>query len=120
MSLDEPPQGWRLANPQDAKAVMAALLSGKGARIGGECAGEAGWLAGLPQGDGVRITCSAAPVDTGPAHLHFAPQVFALGVGCARDCPPGELSALVRQTLAEAGVAAAAIGSVNTIDLKAR
>lgn len=118
VSLDEPPQGWRLANPQDAKAVMAALLAGKGARIGGDCAGEAGWLAGLPQGDGVRITCSAAPVDTGPAHLHFAPQVFALGVGCSRDCPPGELSALVRQTLAEAGVAAAAIGSVNTIDLK--
>ncbi|MEM7463734.1 MAG: hypothetical protein AAF362_13765 [Pseudomonadota bacterium] len=28
ISLDEPPAGWQLTNPQSAKAVMAALLGG--------------------------------------------------------------------------------------------
>ena len=33
ISLDAPPSGWRLANPENAGPVMAALLSGAGARI---------------------------------------------------------------------------------------
>ena len=43
--------GWRLANPEDAKGAMAGLLSGGGARV----EGEAEWLAGVPEGDGLRI-----------------------------------------------------------------
>ena len=31
VALDEPPLGWRLANPEAAKGVMAALLAGGGA-----------------------------------------------------------------------------------------
>ena len=46
VALDTPPTGWTLANPEHAKPVMAALLSGAQARI----AGDAPWLeeAGLP------------------------------------------------------------------------
>ncbi|MEM6895865.1 MAG: precorrin-3B C(17)-methyltransferase, partial [Pseudomonadota bacterium] len=51
VALDAPPPGWRLANPQDAKSAMAALLSGAGARVEGDAAP---WLAELPAGDGVR------------------------------------------------------------------
>src|SRR6056297_255128 len=36
VALDAPPPGYRLANPEDAKPVMAALLSGQGARVTGE------------------------------------------------------------------------------------
>ena len=33
VALDEPPVGWRLANPGAAKGVMAALLAGGGATV---------------------------------------------------------------------------------------
>jgi len=34
IALDEPPAGWRVVNPEDAKPVMAALLSGQSATVG--------------------------------------------------------------------------------------
>ena len=117
VALDEPPPGWRLANPDAAQAAMAALLSGAGAEVEGDEAARADWLAALPQGQGLRIACTMAQAEG--ADLHFAPQRVALGVGASRDCPPAELAALVGAVLAEAGVAPAAIHSVSTIDLKA-
>ena len=41
--LDDPPAGWRVANPEAAKAVAAALLAGEPVRLEIE-AGDAGWL----------------------------------------------------------------------------
>ena len=115
VALDEPPLGWRLVNPDDARDAMAGLLAGGGVTV----AGQADWLDDLPRGPGLRITCGMAPVQTGPDHLHFAPQRLALGVGCARNCPPAELADLVAGVLAGAGLAPEAVGSVSTIDLKA-
>ena len=40
VALDAPPEGWTLANPEHAKEVMAALLSGAHARL----TGSAPWL----------------------------------------------------------------------------
>lgn len=116
VALDEPPAGWRLVNSEDAKGAMAALLAGGGAAV----TGDAPWLADLPKGDALCISVTRAAVaDLGPQHLQFAPQVLTLGVGCARNCDPAELKALVSETLAQAGLSAAAIHSVNTITLKA-
>lgn len=112
VALDAPPQGYRLANPQNAKSVMAKLLSGGGARV----EGEAPWLADLPKGDAVTIACSTAPAE---ADLVFHPQQFTLGVGCARNCAPQELIALVEAAIAEAGIAPGALNGVFTLDLKA-
>lgn len=120
VALDAPPLGWRLVNPQDAKGAMATLLSGAGACLEGPMAAEATWLAGLPKGDGLRITCSMEPQDDlGSDHLQFAPQRVALGVGCARNCPADELEELVAAALTEGGIAPEALQSINTIDLKA-
>ncbi|MCA1777158.1 MAG: cobalamin biosynthesis protein, partial [Loktanella sp.] len=116
VALDEPPAGYALVNRDDAKEAMATLLSGGGATV----TGEAPWLADLPTGDGLRISVTAAPLDDlGGSHLQFAPQSYTLGVGCARNCPPEELSALVHDTLDAAGLSVAAIHSVSTIGLKA-
>jgi len=116
VALDEPPAGWRLVNRGDAKGAMAALLAGGGARV----TGDAPWLADLPTGDAVRLSCTMhAQPDLGAAHLQFAPQRLTLGLGCARDCDPAEMAALVAEVLAEAGVAPEAVQSVNTITLKA-
>ncbi|UWQ14664.1 precorrin-3B C(17)-methyltransferase [Aliiroseovarius sp. M344] len=119
IALDEPPAGWRLVNPGDAKTAMAALLAGGGATVGDDEASKASWLDALPAGDAVKISCTMEPVETGPEHLHFAPQRVALGVGCARNCPPEELAALVTEVMKEAQLTPDAIHSVNTITLKA-
>ncbi len=115
VALDEPPAGYRLANPEDAKPVMAALLSGAGVRQVGER------LFDLPEDPGgmVEIHVATAPVAGSEARLVYHPQRFALGVGCARGADPAELWELVRAVLDKAGVAPGAVASVNTLDLKA-
>ena len=116
IALDEPPAGWRLVNREDAKGAMAVLLAGGGARV----TGDAPWLAALPRGDALRISATTARLDDlGEDHLQFAPQQITLGVGCARDCDPAELDALVQSVLNETVLAPEAIHSVNTITLKA-
>ncbi|WP_224824025.1 precorrin-3B C(17)-methyltransferase [Cognatishimia sp. MH4019] len=114
VALDAPPSGYRLANPENAKSVMAALLNGGSARIEGEA------LFDLPHDpDGtVRLVTTDAPVKADETTLVYHPQRYALGVGCARDCDPVELADLVNRTLAEAGIAQGAIASVNSLDLK--
>lgn len=120
VALDEPPEGWRLENPSDAKAAMAALISGARARL----SGRADWL--RPLEDAPRIEVSDAPgnapvvlaVDGGTT-LVYRRQTFILGVGCARGCDPDELRALALQTLAENGRSQFEVAAVHSIDLKA-
>uniref|UniRef100_UPI000C7EB3C2 cobalamin biosynthesis protein n=1 Tax=Oceaniglobus roseus TaxID=1737570 RepID=UPI000C7EB3C2 len=120
VALDEPPAGWRLGTPELAQDAMARLLSGAGAVLSGEAAKDAGWLAGLPsRGEGAPVEIAATGAPAAPGGLTFHPQRFALGVGCARDCPPEELEALVLGELAAAGVAAGALRALFTLDLKA-
>lgn len=117
VALDAPPEGWRLDNPLDAKAVAAALLGGEV----GQLRGRAPWLAPLVDGGHVD-----AKVGKGPAVLQVGelpPLVYrqrsiVLGVGCARGCPPDELIALVGQSLAGAGLSEGEIASIASIDLK--
>ena len=118
LALDDPPAGWTLANPEAAKAVMAGLLDGATVRMDG----DAPWLrdGGLPLApDGaVSIQVSEKAATPGPNSLLFHPAVLALGVGCERDCDPGELESLARDTLDRHGLAEAAIAGVFSIDLK--
>ncbi|MCK0167890.1 precorrin-3B C(17)-methyltransferase [Jannaschia sp. S6380] len=112
VALDEPPAGYVLANPEDAKPVMAALLSGGGARMTGEA------LFDLPRGDAVEIAVTETAEPGGSARLVYHPLRHTLGVGCARDADPAELWENVQAVLAEAGIAPGAVSSVNTLDLK--
>ncbi len=120
LALDEPPPGWRLAEPEAAKPVMAGLLAGERYRL----SGEADWLAplaALPNvaaGPALGEAIVLEPEASGPA-LTWHPQRHALGVGCARGCPAEELSGLVASTLAEAGLARASLVGVFSLDLKA-
>lgn len=114
VALDEPPAGYRLANPEDAKPAMVAMLSGRGVRVSGEN------IFDIEQNDdGVELVVSQAPTQGGEERLVYHPQCFALGVGCARNADPEELWALVTSTLSDAGIAQGAVACVATIDLKA-
>ncbi len=118
VALDEPPEGWMLENPEDAKAAMAALLSGAAA----ELSGGAEWLEPL----GGRVVELPAPEGEAPVVLRVegcAPLIWrrrdlALGVGCARGTAPEGLISFVGQSLAEAGIAPGRIAAVHSIDLK--
>jgi cobalt-precorrin 5A hydrolase/precorrin-3B C17-methyltransferase len=113
VALDEPPVGWRLKNPEDAKSVMMAMLSGEKPIIEGENIWD------LETGDGpVRLVTSEAPAEAGADALVYHPQRFALGLGCARGCDVSEMWNLVQGSLAEANIAPEAVACVTSLDLK--
>jgi cobalt-precorrin 5A hydrolase/precorrin-3B C17-methyltransferase len=118
VALDEPPPGWRIANPERAKAVTAALLAGDKVALAVE-AGNGDWLPDIFDPDGrqaVRVT--DRPAETDEENLVLHPPVLALGIGCERGCAAAELEALARATLAEAGLSPLAVAGVFSIDLK--
>jgi cobalt-precorrin 5A hydrolase/precorrin-3B C17-methyltransferase len=120
IALDEPPEGWVLENPENAKAAMMALLQGGGAQVDGDEAAKAAWLADLPVGDAVDLICTAAPWPvTRPTTLIYRPQRAMLGVGCSRGCSAAELETLVRAAMETAQIAPKAIRAIVTLDLKA-
>ena len=114
VALDAPPEGYRLANPGDAKAAMAAMLSGEGVSVVGEN------IFGVEDtGGAVELVVSEAPVEGGERRLVYHPQRHVVGVGCSRNADPEELWRLVENALSEAGIAPGAVACVATIDLKA-
>ncbi len=119
VALDEPPPGYVLANPENAKSVMAELVAGATARL----VGKAGWLSasGIPLADdgAVTITVSERPEDAGPLDLVYYPKTLVLGMGCERGASTEEAIALAQRAVAESGYAARSIAAVTSIDLKA-
>ncbi|QDO97164.1 precorrin-3B C(17)-methyltransferase [Ferrovibrio terrae] len=120
LGLDEPPDGYTLANPQDAKGVMATLLRGGGIRI----KGNAPWLAGsnLPirNDDGaLLIEVTHRSEDGSPEHLVYHPRSIAIGVGCERNTKPVELIRLVQGVIDAEGIARDSISGIYSLDLKA-
>lgn len=120
IGVDDPPDGWTVANRKRSLPVAAALLAGEPVRLTVE-AGDATWLvdANLPTdadaGPGILVT-DRAPGDTDDLVLH--PPCLALGVGCERDTDPGELRDLVLSILEEANLSPGAIACVASIDVK--
>jgi cobalt-precorrin 5A hydrolase/precorrin-3B C17-methyltransferase len=120
-ALDDPPPGWRVANPDAVKVVTAALLDGRRVRRIVE-AGDATWLDGVPFADAaagpvVRVTDRDVPGGSDELVLH--PPVLALGLGCERGAPAEAVDALARHALARAGLSARALACVVSLDLKA-
>ncbi|MBB3999655.1 precorrin-3B C(17)-methyltransferase [Aureimonas pseudogalii] len=119
VALDEPPEGWHLENPDDAKAVMAELVAGEFAWI----EGAADWLAGsrIPVSDDGRVTLSATSEARTPRPLEllYRPKTLVLGVGTERGTEPAEAIALAESVLHEAGVSPSSLAAVASIDLKA-
>ncbi len=115
VALDEPPQGFRLANPEHAKPVMMALLNGASAKLSGDAIFD---LPNDPDG-AVHLNVTTEPVNGSENTLVYHPQKFALGLGCARNTDSAELWSHVEQTLTEAKIAQGSIALVTSIDLKA-
>lgn len=116
VALDSPPAGWRLVNPKAAKPVMAAVLGGAGIDVSGELPFE------IEARDGpepVQLMGSEFVQTKEDLALHYAPQRYALGLGCARGCAPSEMAELAQEVLNTAGIVPEAIAAVGSLDLKA-
>ncbi len=119
VALDDPPEGWRLANPEDLKPFVSALLDGRPVRI----EGDAPWLhhAALPVSPDapLRISVTTAPERGGPDHLVYHPATVFAGVGASRGAPAEEVAELLEDALREAGLAPQSVAAIGTISLKA-
>lgn len=119
IALDEPPKGWMLANPEDAKPVMAELLSGASVRV----EGDSSWIdkseIQKDRSSALSLYFTEKPIEPNPARLVYHPKTHVLGVGSARGCPPEEMIELVETQLAKHRVAKGCIACVVSIDVKA-
>lgn len=121
LALDEPPTGWRIANPDQVKPIAAALLAGEPVALA-ETVPGADWLRASPvrwaaeAKKRIVVTDRAAP----PASdaLIFHPPVLALGIGCERGCSEDEVLELAHATLAAAGLSSGAVAAIVSIELK--
>ena len=118
-SLDEPPQGWVLANPDLMKPVTAAMLAGENVRLVVE-AGDGSWPPADKFADEgeytVLITDQADCEDDTTLVIH--PPVLTIGVGCERGAPAGGLTDLVQAALYDNGLSPLAVAAIGSIDIK--
>ncbi len=132
-ALDDPPPGWRVANPAAAKPITAAVLAGDPADLAIEAAEtDCGWLRAAPFSAGdehvsvgasgrspqrVVVTDRAGQGDDKTLVLH--PATLAVGVGCERGASAEEVHGLVTQCLASANLSRLSVAGIFSIALKA-
>ncbi len=136
LALDDPPPGWRVANPAAVKVTTAAILAGERIDLEIESAEpDCGWLrtavVARPVGAigrarpgpdpgspaSVLVTDRAQSGDDEALILH--PATLAVGIGCERGASADEVRALVLQCLAQAYLSPLAVAGVFSIALKA-
>jgi cobalt-precorrin 5A hydrolase/precorrin-3B C17-methyltransferase len=116
-------------------AGIPALDALPGFTAAGDVAGVArAWLDGHPPivestldwplpfdgGDGpARVVVTDHAIDPGDGVVHLAPPSLVVGVGASSDAPADAAAALLDEVLREAGLSAAAIATVATIDRRA-
>ncbi|MFK5978948.1 MAG: precorrin-3B C(17)-methyltransferase [Rhizobiaceae bacterium] len=117
IALDQPTEGLVLANWQDAKAVMAALVAGGSAIL----EGESEWLTNsdipFDTAGNVKLTVTDEAREPSDLELIYHPRTLVLGLGCERNADGDEVIALAEQALN--GLSPKAIACVASIDLKA-
>ncbi len=122
IALDEPPAGWALLNPEQAKSLMVRMLAGEQVQLD-DRAFVAPWLrdAKLPLSSGAELRLRTSVAHTTPdgSELVYAPRRVVLGVGCERGAPADEVIGLAIKTLEMANVSEQALACIVSIDVKA-
>lgn len=119
IALDQPPSGLILANPENAKAVMAALLAGEKAQL----VGKSKWMSESKLSFGedgkVKLIIADAPVLPDEFELIYHRKNIVLGMGCERGVDGDEAIALVVETLAKNNISILQLAGIFSIVLKA-
>ena len=121
LALDDPPLGWKIAEPNRVKGVTSALLAEEPVSLAVEAA-DAQWLTDTDLSfseseTGILIT-DQAPMES-DQRLIYHPPVLVIGIGCERGAESGEVLELVTKTLNGANLASSSVSCVVSIDLKA-
>ena len=147
IALDEPPQGFVLANPEDVKVFTAELLAGESVMLSQGTnpitrglvkaeknvvpeymAGIYKWLEesslSFEENAKLRITLSPDPILGNAKHLVYNPvsekpaNNVVVGVGCERGTESEELIKLVLKALVKNDIAPERVALVVSLDLK--
>jgi len=123
IALDAPPEGWTLANPENAKTVMAAILGGEEVRLQGRSLNQAKWLmeSNLPLDDDGECVLSLSETtrDYAPLELIYYPKRHVIGIGCERGTSSEEVVTLIEETLQAHSIPKECVAGIASIDLKA-
>ena len=108
-ALLSPPQGYYLANPEDAKTFISNLLAGAKVRL----EGAASWLSesNLPIAPEAKLTIRVTEIAIAPTPecLVYHPQIAAVALTKLSNIEPEIAVSLVQQVLEKAGLAAASV-----------
>ena len=117
-SLDEPPAGWVLGTPREAKPAMMAVLAGAKLQIEGEAPflAEAGYPVSSSGAVRVLVTEHRTKVERG---IVYHPRTLVAGVGCERGADAEEVIALVDFALSKENLAPESLAALASIDIKA-
>ena len=141
IALDEPPEGFVLANPEDVKEFSVSMLAGESLMISSDENHSSldyvrenktigsdhkqvfyNWLkvSNLPFSafENLQISLTSKAVSGSKEHLVYHPKTIVVGVGCERGTDPEELISLVRNTLKKNKIAPESVAAVVSIDLK--
>ncbi|MGI9355937.1 MAG: precorrin-3B C(17)-methyltransferase [Rhizobiaceae bacterium] len=123
VALDDPPDGWILANPDAAKPVMAELLNGATAQIDGDLVERADWITEsgieIAEGGPIRLTFANEAVSPAPLQLVYNRPDCVMGLGCERGADADEVIALAETALKSSNISHDALAMIATIDIKA-
>lgn len=117
LGLDEPPEGWVLGTPHDAKPAMMALLAGAKLQIDGHAPflAEAGYPISSLGAVKVLVTETVSRVERG---IVYHPKTLVAGVGCERNADAIEVIALIEAALKSQNLAPASLAAIASIDIK--
>ncbi len=124
IALDEPPAGWTLVNPENAKSVMAGLLAGQTVCMEGSAGELADWIENSTleigsDGDICLFMTTRRAVPLKQTDLMFVPRIHVLGMGCERGAGVEEAIALCEDMLRANDIHKSSLACVASIDLKA-
>ena len=117
-ALDEPPQGWVLGTPREAKPAMMALLAGAKLQVEGHAPflAEAGYPVSSSGAVKVLVSEAQTRIERG---IVYHPKTLAAGVGCERGAEAAEVIGLIEAALRSANLAPASLAAIASIDIKA-
>jgi cobalt-precorrin 5A hydrolase / precorrin-3B C17-methyltransferase len=111
-ALLSPPQGYSLANPDDAKTFISNLLAGAKVRL----EGSASWLSesNLPLAPEAKLTIRVTEkaVLPTPDCLVYHPQIVAIAIANLSNIDPEIAVSCVQQLLQKTNLAAASIAGI--------
>ena len=116
--LDEPPEGWVLGTPQDAKPAMMALLLGAKLQLDGDAPflAEAGYPISSTGAVKVLVTETIQRIERG---IVYHPRTLVAGVGCERHADGAEVIGLIGAGLRAQNLSPLSLAAIASIDIKA-